>query len=128
VAETTSTPSKSESHANIAQQIQNCRKYKRHSNRNLKLKALFQTPKWLFGVSRAIEICESRAASGWIFNIQTFNVVSVNSPIMKMARIGDVVGIQQLFSTRQASPFDRDEQGRTVLDVGGYKYRLESRE
>ena len=34
-----------------------------------------------------------------------------------MANDGDVDGMQQLFSMRQASPFDRDEGGWTLLDV-----------
>jgi hypothetical protein len=44
-------------------------------------------------------------------------VVSYDSPQFGMARIGDVVGIQHLFSTGQASPFDRISDGTTLLDV-----------
>ena len=87
------------------------------SKRRIKLKARFQTPKWLFGVSRAIEIYDSQANSGWNFNIQIYNVVPAESPIFEMVRDGDIVGIQHLFSTRQASPFDREENGWTLLDV-----------
>jgi hypothetical protein len=45
-------------------------------------------------------------------------VVPYDSPQIKMARFGDVVGIQHLFSTGQASPFDRNLYGSTLLDVG----------
>jgi hypothetical protein len=82
-----------------------------------KLKARIQTPKWLFGVSRAIEIYESGATAGWTFNVQVYNVVPYDSPQITMAETGDVVGIQHLFSTGQASPFDRTIYGRTLLDV-----------
>ena len=87
------------------------------SKRRKKLKARIQTPKWLFGVSRAIEIYESGATMGWTFNIQVYNVVPHGSPQFEIARYGDLVGIQHLFSTGQASPFDRDPWGYTLLDV-----------
>lgn len=87
------------------------------SKRRKKLKARIQTPKWLFGVSRAIEIYESGATVGWTFNIQVYNVVRYDSPQFTMAKSGDVVGIQHLFSTGQASLFDRVPRGDTLLDV-----------
>ena len=87
------------------------------SKRRKKLKARIQSPKWLFGVSRAIEIYESGATAGWTFNIQVYNVVPYDSPQIEMAEFGDVVGIQHLFSTGQASPFDRGMHGNTLLDV-----------
>jgi hypothetical protein len=94
-----------------------CQKFTRGAKQNLKLKARFQTPKWLFGVSRAIEIYECRVHAGWNFNIQVYNVVSGSSPIFRMAGSGDVIGIQDLFRTGQASPFDQNPHGFTVLDV-----------
>ena len=95
-----------------------CQKFDRGAKRNLKLKARFQTPKGLFGVSRAIEIYECRVHAGWNFNIQVYNVVPYDSPIFEMAGKGDVIGIQDLFRTGQASPFDRMASGCTVLEVG----------
>jgi hypothetical protein len=86
------------------------------SKKKNKLKARIRTPKW-FGVSRAIEIYESQATAGWTFNIKVYNVVSSDSPQFGMAGIGDIVGIQHLFSTGQASPFDRRPRGGTLLDV-----------
>jgi hypothetical protein len=87
----------------------------RRPKRELRLKLRIQTPKLLFGVCRAIEIYESRAA--WGFNIYIYNVVPNDSPIFSMAKNGDIVGIQQLFSAGRASPFDRNLSGETVLDV-----------
>jgi len=54
-----------------------CQKFDRGAKRQSKLKARFQTPKWLFGVSRAIKIYERRIHAGWNFNIQVYNVVPV---------------------------------------------------
>jgi hypothetical protein len=92
-------------------------KFHRAAKRQLKLKARFQTPTWLFGVSRAIELYECRMHAGWNFNIQVYNVVPYDSQIFEMARSGDVIGIQDLFRTGQASPFNQDPHGFTVLDV-----------
>jgi hypothetical protein len=92
-------------------------KFKPHSKRQAKLRARFLTPKWLFGVSNAIEIYGSRANAGWNFNIQVYKVVPRRSPVFELIEDDDIIGIQHLFSTGQASPFDRDEYGYTVLDV-----------
>jgi hypothetical protein len=83
----------------------------------MKLKARLKTPKWLFGISHAIEIYESRAKAGWTFNIQVYNIVPDRSPIFYLARKGDISGMKGLFRTGQASPFDRNPFGWTVLDV-----------
>jgi hypothetical protein len=88
-----------------------------HSKRHMNLKARFRTPNWLFGVSHAIEIYESRANAGWAFNIQVYNVVPLESPIFNFAKKGDISGMKELFRTGQASPFDRNLYGRTLLDV-----------
>jgi len=95
----------------------NDQRFKILSKQSMELKARFSTPKWLFGLFRGVEIYESRACAGWNFSIRIYNVVSFKSPILEIAENGDVVGLQQLFSTRQASPFDRSESGWTVLDV-----------
>jgi hypothetical protein len=96
---------------------QKYQKFKSNSKRELNLRLRFQTPKWLFGVTRVIELYEGQANAGWNFNIQVYKVVPHDSPIFTMAADGDIHGIKHLFSTGQASPFDRDEWGRTVLDV-----------
>jgi hypothetical protein len=109
--------SESRSPANTNQTEATYQKSKSLSKRQNRLKARFLIPGWLFGVSRAIEIYETRANAGWNFHIQMYNVVPYDSPIFKMAEDNCVFDIQQLFSTGQASPFDRDEYGWTVLDV-----------
>ena len=88
-----------------------------HSKLGLRLKARLKTPTWLLGISRAIEIYDTRARTGWTFTIRVYNIVPGDSPQFEMAENGDIAGIQQLFSTKQASPFDRAEGGITLLDV-----------
>jgi len=83
-----------------------------------KLKARLQTRKWLFGgISRAEELYESRVQASYDFSIQVYNVIPSEYPIFRLTGVGDIAGVRELFSTGQASPFDRDENGLTVLDV-----------
>jgi hypothetical protein len=77
--------------------------------RKLEVKARLQTPKWLFGVSNAIEIYSSRAHASWNFSIQIYNIIPHKSSTFEIARKGNVIGIQPLFSSRQASPFGQTE-------------------
>ncbi|TEY33027.1 hypothetical protein BOTCAL_0695g00040 [Botryotinia calthae] len=78
---------------------------------NAKLRLPFFSSVW--------ELCAYRQSiSGWTFTLRTYNVVDYDAPIVKMARHGDVAGMQQLFQTRQASLLDVDECGRTLLHVG----------
>ncbi|KAE9367098.1 hypothetical protein N431DRAFT_418216 [Stipitochalara longipes BDJ] len=110
---------------NMTEENHHFRKCKSHSKPELRIKARFKTPKWLFGVSRAIEIYESHANAGWNFHIQVYNVVPSDSPQFKMVRIGDAVGIQQLFSTGKASPYDRSPSGMTLLDMAAIRQNLD---
>jgi hypothetical protein len=103
------------------------RKFSNHSARHLKLKARFWVPKWLFGVSRAIDVYETSAVMGWNYNIQIYNVLPNSAPIFDMVLSGNIEGIQGLFTTGQASPFVRNSSGWTLLDVGDFlttKFRL----
>lgn len=88
-----------------------------HSARHLKLKASFRVPKWLFGVSRAIDVYETSTIMEWNYNIQIYDVLPDSSPIFQMIYDGSIEGVQHLFSRGQASPFVRDSNGWTLLDV-----------
>ncbi|THV53833.1 hypothetical protein BGAL_0041g00420 [Botrytis galanthina] len=78
---------------------------------NAKLRLPFFSGVW--------ELCAyQQSISGWTFTLRTYNVVDMNSPIMKMASEGNVAGMQQLFQSRRASLFDVDEFGYTILHTG----------
>lgn len=53
-----------------------------------------------------------------IFDIRlrTYNVVNWDSAIFKAARNADIITMRNLFETRQASPFDVDPLGRSLLE------------
>jgi hypothetical protein len=44
-------------------------------------------------------------------------VVPSESPIFRFAENGDISGMKELFRTKEASPFDRNPYGWTLLDV-----------
>jgi len=62
-----------------------------------------------------VEVCKSR--SGWNNNLRTYNIIPSDSSVIKLAREGDVRGLLDLFAGGQASPFDVDEGGRSLLSV-----------
>src|SRR6266536_4640568 len=81
-------------------------------------KARLQTPRWISAQGRAWELCGFLARSGWNLSFQAYNVLyDIDSPILVFARRGDLSGVQRLFSEGKATPFDRTENGMTVLDV-----------
>jgi hypothetical protein len=54
---------------------------------------------------------------GWNYNIQIYDVLPNSSPIFQMIYDGSIEGVQHLFSTGEASPFIRNSDGYTLLDV-----------
>ncbi|TGO30219.1 hypothetical protein BPAE_0007g01000 [Botrytis paeoniae] len=88
---------------------------KRQKILNAKLRLPFFSGVW--------ELCAyQQSKSGWTFTMRTYNVIHYNAPVMTLARNGDVAGMQQLFQTRQASPFDVNEYGETILHVGNSSF------
>ena len=73
----------------------------------------FHPPRWLIkGAWSLRAVC---AASGWTFKPRMMNVIPGGSKLFGCAERGDVQGIRELFASREASPFDCDERGFTVL-------------
>ncbi len=93
----------------------------RHRKRMI---ARLRTPAWLSFSRSAWEICMYRATAGWMFTAQTYRVVPVDAPIMEFAESGDLRAIQALFEKKLASPYDREVDGCTVLDVSAFITRL----
>ncbi|EEU48025.1 uncharacterized protein NECHADRAFT_75185 [Fusarium vanettenii 77-13-4] len=44
-----------------------------------------------------------------------YNIISSTSDIIKKIRVGDKAGVLELFNSRQASPFDKDQNGQSLL-------------
>jgi len=79
--------------------------------------AQFRPPSWFTYASRAWELFGYRTDFGWMFTLRTYNIVPSESPILQHVQRGDVEEIQRLFGERKASPFDRDPNDFTLLDV-----------
>jgi hypothetical protein len=75
----------------------------------------YRSPAWL--VNRAWKFHARKAYNGWNFSIRQCNVTHSCSPVFYHAVTGNVKGLQELFDRRQASPFDCNEDGQTLLHV-----------
>ncbi|KAK2063253.1 hypothetical protein LY76DRAFT_230289 [Colletotrichum caudatum] len=53
--------------------------------------------------------------TGWQYCFHAYNIRPRSSPAFKAAEKGDLAGLMRLFKTGQATPFDRNEQGRSLL-------------
>lgn len=70
----------------------------------------------LLGVTRGMKVSAS-SATGWKYSIQTFREVSSDSLIFEFCRQGNLAAVRSLLERKDASPWDRDPQGRTPLWV-----------
>ncbi|PMD32336.1 hypothetical protein L207DRAFT_399301, partial [Hyaloscypha variabilis F] len=74
----------------------------------------FEGPSWM--TTKALELTGQRAPGGWRIAFRTFNTISRDSKAVRFAATGNIQGLQDLFASREASPFDRvGETGHTLL-------------
>jgi hypothetical protein len=79
--------------------------------------ARFRLPTWFIYTSRVWELFGYRTDFGWMLTLRAYNIVPSESPILQHVQYGVVEEIQRLFRERKASPFDRDSNDFTLLDV-----------
>ncbi|KAJ5808609.1 hypothetical protein N7474_009878 [Penicillium riverlandense] len=71
-------------------------------------------PSWLS--SKALEVYSERVQQGWQWVFRTYNVIPSTSKVVSSTVAGNIEDLQNLFATKQASPFDRtDRFGYTLL-------------
>ncbi|KAF5233310.1 hypothetical protein FANTH_12596 [Fusarium anthophilum] len=75
--------------------------------------AYLQLPSWLS--SSVYELQSTPTGYGWTYNYRVYNVVSYESDIIQRIQKGDRAGVLELFGNRKASPFDKDENGHSLL-------------
>lgn len=63
------------------------------------------------------ELC-SAPQSGWDYGLRVYNVVHEESAIIRSILTKDTATVVRLFRSKEASPFDRDEENRSLLHVG----------
>ncbi|KAJ5955478.1 hypothetical protein N7501_009757 [Penicillium viridicatum] len=61
-------------------------------------------PSWM--TSKILEISGMKAPGGWNWMLRTYNLVPSSSNVVQLVKEGDVKGVQDLFTSGQASPFD----------------------
>lgn len=54
---------------------------------------------------------------GWNYGLRIYRIVSRDSAIIQSVREGDTNAVMELFSSREASPFDRDQDNNSLLQV-----------
>ncbi|KAK8135099.1 hypothetical protein PG984_007111 [Apiospora sp. TS-2023a] len=85
-----------------------------------------QMPRWFSSARRAWEIYAERSYTGWKINLRVYCVRSRFSSVFNAAQRGDVKRLQTLFDSGEASPFDRDVWGCTLVHYGAMGTSLET--
>ena len=79
------------------------------------IQAEYYWPSWL--INRVWKIQAVKASTGWTFIPRTYNNIPEDSDVIRYARTNNVIGLQELFSMKRASPFDCTSDARTPLTV-----------
>jgi ankyrin repeat protein len=73
-------------------------------------------PQWLAQYSLQMSVC--KAAQGWSLNLKPYRTMPYNNDLrMVIARGNDFDAFRSFFDSGQATVFDRDEHGWTILHV-----------
>ena len=72
-------------------------------------------PAWIR--ARRYQFCVEKTVQGWQQVFHSYTIVPFDAPVFKYSMAGDVTGLQHLFDTGQASPFEVDPEGSTPLHV-----------
>lgn len=75
-------------------------------------------PSWLS--SRAWEAFCGQSYGEWKFVFRAYNIVTRQSPIVACIEAGDLGGIRELFARKEATPYDKDQYGYSLLWVRLY--------
>ncbi|KAF3060532.1 hypothetical protein CFAM422_011211 [Trichoderma lentiforme] len=72
-----------------------------------------QVPKWLS--TSVYEFISAPAIAGWTYTYRVYNIIPNDSEIIKKINSGDLIGVREMFNNRDASPFDRNAAGGSLL-------------
>ena len=75
----------------------------------------YWTPSWI--AHRLWRLRYSKSLSGWTLCFRTYNVIPKDSLAFVYIEENNVKGLQELFSRKEASPFDCHPSGKTLLLV-----------
>jgi hypothetical protein len=104
----------------------NSREQSRHRQWvNVRTSRLLRLQSRLLG--RALEIVQQQACGAWTYGFRTYNIRPRHAPVFKYTADSDIVALQKLLQTGQASILDRNHEGLTLLHVGTSKSDSESK-
>ncbi|PVH75271.1 hypothetical protein DL98DRAFT_593269 [Cadophora sp. DSE1049] len=83
----------------------------------------FGLPKWIY--ARRFELRLMKSRQGWDQSFRWYRMVSYDAKVFDYCMHGDVAGLQRLFSSGEASPFEIDPDGRTPLHYAALYARPE---
>lgn len=75
----------------------------------------YRAPPWL--LNRAWSMQLVRAISSWTFSPRSYNVIPSSSILFEYIKTENIGRLRDLFDRREASPFDCNEKGATLLHV-----------
>ena len=93
-----------------------------YMGRRSELTVQVRSPTWFSQKAWDLILCNSY--SGFNFHSRVYSIVPMDAPIFQCVKKGDLPGMYELFDKGQASPFDRDASGRTLLQVSSTLGRL----
>jgi hypothetical protein len=64
-----------------------------------------------------LSLCFKNAYGSISHSLQVDPIADFDAPIFRLCRIGDITGVQDMFTKRIVSPFVRDPYGQTLLHV-----------
>ncbi|KAL2063621.1 hypothetical protein VTL71DRAFT_5426 [Oculimacula yallundae] len=73
----------------------------------------FGLPTWIN--ARRFELRLMKCRQGWDHSFRSYRTLSYDAKIFRYCMAGNVAGLQHLFASGQASPFEIDPEGRTPL-------------
>ena len=79
------------------------------------LLARYRAPSWL--INKAWDIQATRVFSGWNIKLRSYNVIPGTSAVFSYIKNRNLAGNKNLFSSREASPFDIDSNGKSLVWV-----------
>lgn len=62
-------------------------------------------PPWM--CSKALELSGMRVPAGWNWSFRVYNLIPATSEVVERVLENDIKGLQELFTLKQATPFDR---------------------
>lgn len=80
-------------------------------------------PRWI--TSEVLEVAAMKAPGGWNWYLRAYGVIPRDAKTAWLVMKGDIEGLQDLFNSGQASPFDRidSSNGDSLLHMVGRKNR-----